>query len=217
MRAIGYRDKKRIRGYLVFSFRPAKEENWLLNDLTVTSLVYENREVLAELLTFLRSQADQIDYIGLSTEDENFHFLVRDPRTGSNNIVPPLSHECTIQGLGIMYRVLDTRALFRILIDHDFGNQTGRLKITIKDSFFPVNQGSTIVHFINGRPHLKKGIKPDVEIILDVSDFSSLLMGVVGFKTLYSYRLAEISNPKYLEMVEEIFRTQAKPVSTTQF
>ena len=99
--------------------------------------------------------------------------------------------------------------------------QAAHCKITKErfeyDSFFKENEGSTLIHFVNGKPHLKDKGRHDVEIHLDVSDFSSLIMGVVNFKTLFEYRLAEISDTNYLGTVNTIFITEEKPKCTTLF
>ncbi len=215
-RAIGYLDRGKILGYLVFVFKPAKTDNWILNDIHVHEFVCENRDVRAELLTFLHTQFDQINEIIFTNHEPDFHFSLSDPLDGSNNLFTPLAHQTNTQGLGIMYRVINTAGLIRLLRNHDFNKQTCRLKISASDNFFKVNEGSTIVHFANGKPALAtRG--HDIEIQLDISDFSSLIMGVVNFKTLYEYKRANISNPKYLGTVDRIFQTEDKPICTTQF
>jgi predicted acetyltransferase len=116
-----------------------------------------------------------------------------------------------------MYRVIDTAGLFAALKRHNFGNRDCRLKISVTDSFFPENQASHIVHFADGQPRCKKSGVFDVEINLDVSDFSSLVMGAVNFRSLYDYGLAEISDKRYVNMINSLFLTDQKPKTTTQF
>ncbi len=86
-------------------------------------------QALSELLTFVRSQADQFDRIVYETQDDQFHFLLADPRNGSGNLLMGLWHEVNTQGTGIMYRVVDVPTLFAELADHDFGAQTCRLRL----------------------------------------------------------------------------------------
>jgi hypothetical protein len=59
--------------------------------------------------------------------------------------------------------------------------------------------------------------KYQVEIILDVSDFSSLIMGAIDFKTLFNFGLAEISDENYLDSIHRIFYTEHKPICITDF
>jgi predicted acetyltransferase len=216
-RIAGYKSGKRLLGYVAFTFKPLKPGNFILNDLRVEELIYENRDVLSELLTFLHTQADQINRILIYTEDDDFHFLPHDPRDGSDELLVPLYHQSSVQGVGIMYRVIDTVGLFEVLKNHSFGDQTCKLKISITDSFCRENQGSCIVHFRDGRPRIKKSARFDVEIRLDVSDFSSLVMGTADFESLFTYGLVEISDDKYVGAVRKLFLTDHKPVCTTQF
>jgi predicted acetyltransferase len=217
VKVVGYKRGSKIQGYVAFSFRSVKESNFVLNDLIVEELIYENPDALSELMAFLHTQADQIDRIVFNTHDEHFHFLPHDPRDGSENLFPSVYHESNLQGVGIMYRVIDTTGLFRILKGHSFGNQNCKLKMSITDSFFGENQGNCIVHFVNGKPRVKKAASFDVEIKLDVSDFSSLVMGAVDFRSLHSYGLAEISDDQHVGTVNRLFLTEEKPRCMTHF
>ena len=57
----------------------------------------------------------------------------------------------------------------------------------------------------------------DVEIRLDVAEFSPLLLGVVSFRSLYLYGLAEISDTGYLETINRLFLADARPICLTAF
>jgi predicted acetyltransferase len=216
-RLVGYKDGEAIKGYLVFSFQRHDQGNFLINDLHVDELVYETREALAQLLTFLQSQADQVRAVVIRTQEEAFHHLLLDPRNGSEELIPSVYHPSNVQGIGIMYRVLDTRGLFEHLHGHSFGNENCLVKITLADSFFPANAGSLVVQFEHGRPTVRDGGRYDVEIQMEVAEFSSLLLGVVSFQSLYRYHLAEISDPGSLETVNRLFFAPEKPICLTAF
>lgn len=79
MIVIGYKMEGKLGGYLAFQFQSAHEKNRIFNNIEVRELLYENREALAQLLSFLHSQADQIQRIELTTPDEDFHLLLSDP------------------------------------------------------------------------------------------------------------------------------------------
>ncbi|MFZ5915691.1 MAG: GNAT family N-acetyltransferase [Chloroflexota bacterium] len=216
-RYAGYVEGDQVLGYLQFGFQRGKDDNWLINDLIVRECVYESRQVLAELLTFLHSQLDQIHQVVFHLHDDGFHHLFFDPRNGSDNIMWPVYQECNVQGIGLMYRLVDVPGVFRALQGHNFGGQSCRLEIVLRDSFLPHNDGRTVVHFEDGRPHLKEGGAFDVSITLDVAEFSSLLLGVINFERLYRYGLAEISDVQRLGVVDALFRVWEKPVCTTVF
>ena len=216
-RIVGYKQDGKVTGYIVFTFKPAKIDNFNLNDINIKEFIYTTREALAGLMAFLRSQSDQINRIFFNTQDEYFHFLPFDPRNDSNNIIPHVYHESNTQGVGIVYRVVDTPGIFDVLADHNFGGQSCKLKLTIDDAFFPVNDTSTIVHFTDGKAQIGEDGDYQAEIRLDIAEFSSLLVGAVPFKRLYDYGLADISDSRYVETVNKIFLTETKPVCTTPF
>lgn len=214
---VACRKKNKITGFIVYTFETSKDNNWLHVEMNVLELIYESREAFLELVAFLQSQFDQVHCISLKTQDDFFHFVPNDARTDSGRLIFPVGHETNAQGIGIMYRVIDTVDLFRRLKNHDFNGQTCRLKITIDDSFYPKHAGSYIVHFDKGKPQVKARGAVDAEISLDVADFSSLITGVVPFDKLYEYGRAEISDLKYLDTVTKIFSVDRKPVCVTQF
>jgi predicted acetyltransferase len=216
-RIVAYKRDGRVLGYLAFHFRPGEQENFLTNDLIVHEIFYESKEALAQLFAFLHSQADQIRRVIFRTQDEDFYHALRDPRNGTGNLIPDVYHESNTQGVGIMYRVIDTAGLFEQLRDHDFGGQDYKLKLTVRDSFFSENDGSVVVHFTRGRPAVQKHGDYDVEVGLDVADFSSLIMGAVRFSSLYDYSLAEISDLSAIDTIDRLFRTERKPICTTPF
>ncbi len=147
-RFVGCEIDGQLRGYLVFFFDEG--ESFLINDLHIREMVYEDREALAELLTFLRSQADQIRHVVLETQDEGWHHLLLDA-------------------------------------------------------------------FQEGYPYVVPEEDADVEICMQVAEFSSLLAGTVNFERLYRYGLADVSDGRYLGVVDRVFRVEEKPMCMTAF
>lgn len=217
VRVVGYKTGTRIQGYCVFSFKQSNETNFIANDLHVHELVFDNADVFGELSTFLHTQADQAGTVVYATQDEYFHFVPFDPRNGTDTMIAPLYHATDVQGVGIMYRIINTRGLFEQLHAHNFNNENCVLRITVRDTFFKKNNGSTIVQFDDGRAYVKRRSHYAVEIKLDVSDFSSLLMGAVDFSTLHRYGLARISDAGYTTAVNRIFAVPRKPLCMTMF
>ena len=91
------------------------------------------------------------------------------------------------------------------------------MKISINDSFLKSNNKSFIVSFDKGKAKVLKKDNSKIEIKLNVAEFSSMILGVIDFKTLYNYGLADISNTKYIETVNITFKTETKPITTTHF
>jgi predicted acetyltransferase len=182
----------------------------------VHQLVYENKAGFLELMGFLASQIDQAEVIILNTQDDNFHFLLDYPHNGRPFEVR-LHHQSNVQEVGICYRIINVRKTFEVLSERNFGDSDLKLKLTIVDTFYPINDGSTIIHFAAGTPELKEnGATFEVEIKMNVAEFSSLIMGAIQFKTLYDYGLAEISDKMYLLKVDKLFQC-SKPICMTEF
>lgn len=216
-RVVGYRDGDKLRGYLVFSFKTAAPNQFLTYDLVVHEMIYETRDALQGMLAFLRSQGDQINRIEFNTQDDNFHLLLDDVRDGSNVLLPSVYHRSNVQGVGIMYRVVDVRRVFELLRPVNFDGQSLILRMKVNDSFLSENEGSVTVRFSKGRPSVEQAATPDFGISLDIAEFSSLLMGSADFRSLYRYGLAEISDASRIEQVTRLFATDEKPICMTHF
>ena len=217
MQKLGYWADGQLQGYLLFSFEPVPNGNFLRNNIVVRTLLYENSAALRGLLAFLRAQADQIEAVVLNTQDEDFHLLLHDPRNGSHNLMPSVYHESNTQGVGIMYRVIDVPRLFELLAGHNFGGQTLTVQLNLRDSFWPNCDGAWVLEVVNGRITLNPAATPDVEIGLDVAEFSSLIMGATTFRQLLTYGLADISDLAYADAVHALFYTPNKPICHTAF
>jgi predicted acetyltransferase len=214
-RLLGYEKDGQLQGYLVLGFEHG--ESFIVNDIHVREFIYETPAALLELMTFLHTQADQIRRIILNTQDECFHHILQDPRNGNPDLIPSVYHESNIQGVGLMYRVIDVPRIFGLLKEHNFGGQTLRLALTIEDSFLPENAGTTLLSFEQGYVGLSAEGEGEVEVTIDIAEFSSMLMGVVNFGRLYSYGLADISDSTYIDVVDQLFAVKDKPYCTTPF
>ena len=60
------------------------------------------------------------------------------------------------------------------------------------------------VHFKEGKPEIGEGY--DVTISLNIEYLSSLLMGVVDFKKIWTYGLLEISDSSYVKLLDGLFQ-----------
>jgi predicted acetyltransferase len=212
---LAYVEGDEVQGYMAYAFRSGA--NFLTNDIEVSELVYEHPAALAEIMAFLHTQADQITNVVLNIQDDQLHQVLIDPRNGSGNLFPSVYHETNAQGLGIMYRVIDTPGLFTALAGHDFGGQSMTLALELRDSFLPENNGETLLRFRDGRAELATGTRPDLRLRLSVEHFSSLIMGATSFDKLWRYGLAEIDDPNYSGRVRRLFDSPAQPICLTAF
>jgi len=217
-RFVGYFKNGKLEGYLVYKFRPAGKDNFINNEIQIVEMVYLNIDVFLSLCSYLHSQKDQIRMITYLNFDDNFHFNLEEPRNDSGNFYPSVFHETNTSALGIMYRLLDSKKIFNLLHEHDFNGESVRLRLNIVDTFLKENNGKFVVYFEDGYPVLKKSSSVcDVEMSIDIADFSSLLLGAIDFKSLYRYGRIKLTNDKYIELLNNLFKTQNKPFFMTHF
>ncbi len=224
MRTLVYREEGEVRGYLVYEYRRGAATSSLSNDLFVYELIYETPAALAHLLGFLNGQQDQARSIIFPTQDEQIHHLLSDPRTSNERMISPVYHESNVQGIGLMYKVLNVPGLFRQLAakQHNFNGQSVRLRLRVDDPFFDESAGITLLHFDQGQVQVMPDdgsldSEYDVAIRLSIGHFSSLILGVVDLRSLVRYGQATISRPGLLPVVNRLFATDAKPICMTGF
>ena len=214
-RFVGYVKDGVISGYIVFFFRNASEDNFILNNIEVKELVYDSPEVLAELLAFLHYQKDQINRVIINTQDDTFHFLFDDPRDDSANMIPSVYHQIATSGKGLMYRVVDVPTLFEQQHDRNFGGQTLTLDLRINDSFMPENAGDYVVNF-KGRYVSTETSDCRVRLEADIADFSSMVVGAVSPSALHRLGKVAISDSGLLPSLDRLLEGPA-PVCMTAF
>lgn len=202
-RVVVYKNENKINGAIIFSFAQEKE-------MLIEEMFYENNEVLMSMCSFLNSQSDQFDRILFSTPDEYFYYILKDPLDGLKKLE---NYSSTIDN---MFRVINVKGIFQELSNTNFNDQNVVLDISLTDSFFPENCGTTTIEFKNGWVKvLESSSDPDkIEISLDISDFSSLIVGSVSIKTLHRLGLCKISDQTKLDSIDKIFIIGQKPLCT---
>lgn len=200
-RVLAYEQGGEIRGILAFSFGEARE-------MIIDELLYEDARALRAFCAFLHAQSDQFDRIAFSTPDPHFYYILHDPTDGLKDL------ECCASIIHNMFRVIDVPGIFNELRGVNFNGQNAVVEITVKDTFCPENAGSTIVEFADGHPRVSEARTTDAKIDLDISDFSSLLMGSIDVRTLHRLGLAEIQSERELALLDRIFMFGQMPLST---
>ena len=216
-RVVGYGAGDRLDGFLIYQFGEKEKTNFLEYDLFVTRFVCATPDSLAALASFLRVQGDQVRHVIIDLADDSLHYLLSDPRDTSGELVAPVTHVTGKVGLGIMYRVFDVEQFFECSKEARFGDRSIVVQFEISDSFIPSNEGSYAVAFEAGGARLKTSGKADVRITLDMSDFSSLLMGAVTLERLVLYGRAKVSAQSRVGDVDDIFRVTHQPVCLHPF
>jgi len=213
-KVVGYEKDGGVKSFIAFKFRKLKEDHFLLQNIQVEYLIYTDKEGLDGLLSFLQTQLDQVERIEFTTLDDDLHFMAKDPRNGEPHIFFT-SQESNVQGVGMMYRVLDKKRFISEL-DSDFNGISVKVRFNVEDSFLPSNHGSLVVHFENGKPVLGES-GYDVEVSLNVEWVSSLIMGVVDFRKLWLYGLVEVTDESYVDTLDNLFHVARKPETIEEF
>ena len=209
---VGFATSDRIEGYLVYRY----QVDGLNTDLQVIEFVYENDTAYRQLCTFLHTQLDQIRWILFNTQDDHFYYQFSNPVNSQSGEVP-LHHASSGSEIGIMYRVVNTGRLIEQLADHNFNDVSMNLKIELQDTFHPENSGIYPVRVHEGKMCLDENIGSCPFIRLDVAEFTSLVLGLVPFRKLVRYGLADISDTECLPRIDRLFHCTQKPQCWTRF
>ncbi|HOP06357.1 MAG TPA: GNAT family N-acetyltransferase [candidate division Zixibacteria bacterium] len=217
-RYIGYFENGEMQGYAIFRFVKDNPNNPLDNHIQVNEWLYDSPAALAGLTAFFRSQEDQIGHILLPTPDRDFHLMLDDPRNDSNNVHPQVYQECCISTVGIMYRVLDTAGMFQVLAHRNFGGETLRVRFNVADNFIETNNRPVTIQFNNGTPEVVENVaEAEVELSINMPEFSSLIIGAVRLKKLVMYSRATVSDPARLDQLDRLLAAETRPICLTQF
>ena len=216
VKMFAYIDGEAVRGYIACIFKKGSEESFLVNDLVINEMFFDSPEVFSELMTFVKSQADQVRYVIINTQDEGFINTMADPRNQTQRILYSVYQECCQTGLGIMYRICDVKGLFADMKCR-FGNLNMKVRLNVNDSFMPENNGPLLLEFTEGLCAVAVDGAPDVEIDIDIAELSSMVMGCTNLKLLVKYGKARISDADKLDELSRAFSLDEKPVCTTHF
>ncbi|WP_369436398.1 GNAT family N-acetyltransferase [Lysinibacillus fusiformis] len=214
---IAFEKDNEIQGYMVFSFKKQSETNFMLNNLIIKELLYETPEVLLELSTFLNSQADQVNRIEWNTQDDNIHFFLGDTRNGSGHLIPSVYHASSVAGIGLMYRIINVIGFFHELKTHNFNGSSLTFKLTVKDSLLTENNLSILIQAVDGHIEILDAGNYDVEMVIDIAELSSLVMGIVTMKELFMLGKVIVSNEQFIEVLNQFFFVYEKPICVTSF
>jgi predicted acetyltransferase len=214
-KVVGYKKNGKVEGFIAFSFKKLEPDHFLLQNIEVSYVIYENREALSGLLAFLQSTLDQVERVVFTTMDDDLHFIPNDPRNGVPHIFYT-SQESNVQGVGMMYRILDKELLFEKLHGHSFNGVNLKVKFNVVDSFLPSNHGPLVIHFIGGKPVLGES-DYDAEVTLNIEWFSSLVMGVIDFRKLWLYGHVDVSDESCVDSLDRLFHVSRKPETIEEF
>ena len=216
-KTFAYVDDNGIRGYIVCSFKRGSEENLLTNDLVVSEMLFDSPQVFEELMSFLKSQSDQVRYVIFNTQDEGFINTIADPRNHMERTLHVSYQEVCRTGLGIMYRICDIEGFIANIADVNFGGLNMNVLIYVTDNFIPENNKTFTLKFENGRCTIDDSAEPDMKMAIDIAEFSSVVMGCANLKQLVKYGKARVGDATRLDELSRAFALDEKPVCVSYF
>ena len=215
---MGYEEAGELKAYLSYTIEKVSEHHIMTQNMRIHQFVFEDVDGLMAFSAFFNSQIDQINRVIMNIQDEDFQYLFMDPRDDSYFHIHPHYQQCSIQGTGIMYRLIDNRKFFELYKDHHFGNETIKVAFDIEDDFFEDNNGLLKVAFVDGRPSLlSEEADVDVKVTMNIANFTSLVLNCVGIKSLVRYGQCQVSDLSYLSQLSKLFSGEEAPLCMTRF
>jgi len=214
-RLLGYFEEDKLKGLMLFTFEKAHKDSMICNDLEILELMYSDYKVFSAFSQFLRTQADQVRRIVLSTTNPQLYHIFSDSRYGNDNIMKPVYHETAHTGVGLMYKITDLNMLIPMLADAKFGSGNLVLQLKSADTLLEKSYDLT-VEFNKGKITLSTK-KPQVILNCNIAVLSSIFMGSLSVKNAVFYQQASLSDESYLEELHNIFRVDEQVVCYSSF
>jgi len=209
----------KINGYLIFQFLSGKEDNYTINHINVSEMVYDNPEVLRIFLGFLRKQEDQVQLIIFNTGIDAFHYLFENPLNDTNNYVNYGNIETNTQCIGMMYKCIGIADAFKQFDYRNYNNVNLTARFIINDDRTSKSKVEVTVKFTDGHASVLNSAEKDCDITVTIkqSDFSSLFMGCVSVKELLYLGRLNIDGDEHLDKLDLAFYCNPKPINNTDF
>lgn len=215
-KVIGCFNNNKLTGFLIYEYRKADNRYTYEGNIEVIDFIYNDQDTLNQFFFFLNSQQNQVERIGLTTQDEYLDFKLLEAQNEQSHVFGDYELESYCTAIGLMYRIVSFEAFILQLKDTNFNNVTINICFDITDSLLDVNNTTFSVAFKNGCPSFIES-DIDVTISIDISELSSLFMGAINFSSLLNLDLATLSHPNYSNQINTLFSYDQKPQCTTKF
>lgn len=210
---VGFYNESHLEAYLIFHFEVDKS-NHENTDMHV-QIFYKSSAGLKSILHFIHTQADQVRYVYVYNQDSSFYYIMNDIRHRDLKVLQePGYHFISEMGMGIMYKSIDHISL---LLKKECQLNKLIIKFNILDDFPKQHTESFIIEWKNGKASNSNDSSFDIELTMNISEFSSWLMNSIDLTTLYRYGLLECSCFNALADLDKAFYYGQKPVCNTRF
>lgn len=217
VRRIGYYEGDDLRGYAAFTFVNTSETNYTINTLDVKELVYDDPDVLRELLGGLRLQSDLAQTVVLRTGEPDFYHLLQSPQDVSDNYIDFGFLQTNIAAVGTMYKVVDVAGFLRDAAHCTFPP----IDLTVGFTVYAELTDETMefaIRFAEGRwSYVEAPEAVDVSAQCCLSDLSALLMGCAELGGLVRLGVVTLDKPAYTALLDSLFHVPQKPFTNTDY
>ncbi len=205
-----------LRGFAVYGFRAGN--SFVDNILEIHDVIAETPGAAQQLYNFLRSLSDMAPTAILRSQDEQLLHALEDPRDGSQRLLPSVYHHSAQQGVGIMYRLTEPRAVVAALTrsEHRFGFRRLRVRLQFSD-LLRERRSAVTLDCADGAARLDDDPAADVTLVLPDIAAAALLVGSADLRGLLQAGLAEISDLNYTAALHAIFQPAARPQCVSHF
>lgn len=198
-----------ITGYMLFTF---KKIDFLNIELIVHEIIHQDADAFLGLMSFLKTQQDQISSVILAYQEPDLIFAMNDPRNQPYEILAPLQHNVGKIGVGIMYHVLNAKEIAQ-LYPWNITCDTN-VRLIIHDPFVKENTSDFVLSISKGKATLSNE-KADSTVKLSIQTFSSLFTGSVSFAALLRLAMVELDGDR--EKILQLFGHPTSPKCYTYF
>lgn len=208
----------KLTGYLTFEFVEVDHYTDMYHDLAVREMIYDDAETLRKFMTFFASQTDQIERVRIYTHDPSMQLMFTNPDTGENRVHDGCIHETFRNALDYMVRIIDVPGYFRMEdhcespVSRDFV-----LELQVHDPFLAANDGSFFLKVSGDHLTVCDAPQGDVTLNCEISDLSSLVMGVTPLKDFLAYERMYLSDLSYADDIQKAIGWSEPPKNYTYF
>jgi predicted acetyltransferase len=215
---VGFRKEGKLQGVLIFSFKRIGEETIYGTDLMIDEMIPLTPEAFQAFSTFIHGQTDQVREVLIETRDPLFSQYFYDPSSDDYTTFQTRHQELYRVGAGMMYRVISMEKILKILTAKDSHEPFPTLRIWLKDSLMPEQEGAYFVYQEKNKLTFSRQARPAaVEMEIDIADFSALVMGSTQLQSLIFSGKVTLSDHGCLSALESLLQTRQFPICLSRF
>ena len=215
---LGVRQKGKLSGIMPIRFERTAPQNIFKTNLIVEEFLYDDPATANAFLTFLNAQADQVNQVIITSQDNHFESNFQNPDTGDDDTFHTRSNEMYRTGNGMMARILNMEKVFATVRVPAHETQYFPMTIHIHD---PLMEELSDVWSLKVRDGQLSASRAENHTEYDgsvgISDLASLIMGAVTMKSLMRYGLVTINNANKMEALGRVLQYPQAPVCLSRF